>query len=265
MKIFLDSNIIISASIIVNSISMNNQIKHECYQESKHLITELNKPSNREIGIISSTVVCEVRAKLHFVVKKLLQKSNNVQKNTRISNEDYSLYYDYCDAKVNEIFERLIVEDIDDADRERHFFEINQAITQLQQMYDRNYSTPHKRNTLAKERVKQHGSIKSSGIYHEVFQVEFEQVVDESRQIHDFITNESTNKNSMDKKILADTLVIKEKYNESTFYIASNDKRFFAPLDLSSTRTSQLLTDTIQTKFNIICDTPQKIRGKLLK
>lgn len=67
-------------------------------------------------------------------------------------------------------------------------------------------------------------------------------------------------KHDADKLILAQTIYITSVCSESEIYIASNDRKFFSPYKGDST-----ITNAIRIKFEITCDSPEKIVDKVKK
>ncbi|MCY4490563.1 MAG: hypothetical protein OXC46_03750 [Thaumarchaeota archaeon] len=141
------------------------------------------------------------------------------------------------------------------------------------------YNTVYKDDDSQRKEAKRRTKIEikqqqNKGSWKVIFEKYREQVRIESFQVKKFMSKEpfdknltgkkSKDKNSGDKRILAEFVAIKRKHEENNervdFYIASFDTGFFSAKKIYGiTEKSDIVTNEIKERFEIICDIPSEI------
>lgn len=263
-KTFLDTNVIVSARIQVNSKKFGAPITHPFFQESMHLLAMLRKITPSP-SITSKTVEGETYATLIKAVKYEVDKHTNGQNIPKadLFNE-FSRISNICLNRARQQLSFITIESVDKSEKKQNLGKIEDMVRALRAKYDGNYANPMNRDIAAKRR--RDTTLKyqwKTEMRKEVYRMFREQVEREAIQICQFLANEPNN-NINDKQILAEAITIKNSLvDNSQFYIVSNDKKFFAPIRLKGGAKSDLVTSEINNRFGIICDTPREIRKKI--
>lgn len=265
-KIFLDTNVIIAASIQANSKEFGKPITHIHFQESSHLLSILRKEVSKKIGITSKTVEGETYNKIIRAVKSELDKQLDYQKQNIASLfEEFSKISNICLNRTRQILSFIIIENPDKSEIKKNLEKVDDMVSYLHRLSAR-YATSTNRMIQAKRRKETTSkSFWKAELHREVYKAFREEVERESIQILKFMEKEP-NGNNNDKQILAEAVTIKNQLdNTNQFYIASNDTKFFSPLRLKGGRKSNLVTSEINNRFGITCDTPLEIRKIIQK
>ena len=141
--------------------------------------------------------------------------------------------------------------------------------------YKTAYKDDDSQRKEAKRRTKfEIGQQQNEQLWAVLFEEHRNQVWIESKQVKKFWSKEPSDKNSAgkkskdensgDKRILAEFVAIKRKHEENNervdFYIASFDTGFFSAKKIYGiTEKSDIVTNEIKERFEIICDLPSEI------
>ncbi len=264
-KVFLDTNIIVSASIQVNSQKFGKPVIHPFFQESMHLLSTIRKKPNKQFGISSKTVEGEtyrviIKAVKHEVDKQIIQQSN-ISIETLF--DEFSRISNVCLNKTRQLLSFISIEPVDSSEVQKNLGLVEEMAKSLKITYEGKYINRINKEIAAKRRRDTTMKFQwKTELRREVYRMFREEIEREAIQICGFMSNEP-HKNKNDKQILAEAITIKNTLDNSQFYIASNDKKFFSPITLKGGFKSDLVTKEIYNRFGIICDTPKEIRTKI--
>ena len=259
-KIFLDTNVIVAASIQAKSEELGKTIAHTHFRESSNLLSALRQYSSNKIGVTSKTVEGEAYRVIIKAIKSEFDKHVNYQNhNAEPLFDEFARICNICLNRTRQLFSFLVIEILDKSEVKKNLEKVNDMVTYVYTLNAR-YGTIEHRRILAKR--KKDASTKFSwtaALHREVYMMFRDQVEREYVQIRKFMEKEP-NGNNNDKQILAEAITVKSGLgNEMQFYIASHDTKFFSPLRLKGGSKSELITIEINNRFGITCDTPLEI------
>ncbi len=261
VKVIPDTNVIIAASIIENISEINDDIKHQFYEESIQLFSLFKHPEVCK-GIALPKVKRESFGVLARAVKDVFIPKTNVDWHTKILfyNSASSIIFS-SDHKRQALLARLINVRV----RENDVITCLQGVTEmtkgLRTLYLDKYKNKRGRIKESQERSK---NIKSepkwkSDQKDEVFYAQNSQVAREAKQLERFMRKYP---NMPDQRVLAEAIAVKNHLNSNgedvIILLASRDTGFFSPYYYSGGK-SDIVTQKIFSQFQIRCDYPREI------
>lgn len=265
-KVFIDSNVVVAASIRANVKSIGITVQHQFYDQSIHLFGVFRKNASKQIGITTKTVRGESFNILSKAVNGIIfdNHPDSFSKRRQLLNSATAIV-NLCYSKMQGLFSTVIMESPDDHEVQTCMQDVNNMSDHVKLRYNTRYSTSVQKTIEAKRRTEKiMGSAWKFGLKKEVYRAHRLQVERESVQPERFMRKYP---NRGDSRILAEAIVIKRGYESDgdmvNFYIASCDVGFFSPLRLKGNAVSDLVTAEIHNRFGIICDFPKEIIKKL--
>jgi len=261
-KIIVDTNVIVAASIIENIKDSEITVAHKFYGQSRQLFSIFDNRRDEKIGILTPTVKSEAFLVLSRAVKDSFMPKEfaNIQMK-RIFFDNAVAFVNSSDHRMRKLMSWLIFLNLDISFVQKCHNEVKNMSLHLKDVWKIRYE---KRDKKIRESQIRAENIQTEKYWQEaqkseVFYTHRNQVEVEAQQLWKFI-KKWPNKN--DEMILAETIAIKKNYENAgekyQFYIASCDTGFFSPVIYQETR-SNIVTNEIKERFNIICDKPSVI------
>ena len=259
IKIILDTNVIVAASIIKNIPELNTQIKHEFYDQSIQLFSMLKK--NKNMGLVTPTVKDEVFHVLNKAVRSTFVPRNlkNPQRR-KIFYDDATAIISAADQKRRILMTYLTAEKLDKKSVKKHLQDVKNMSKYIINEWNTKYGDYAWKNN---ELIIRSKPILSEEHWRneqkqEVVNAHKRQINKEAIQLYRF----QRKSNWQDEQILAESIAIKIKYEKSglkyIFMIASCDSGFFSPY-VKNGEMSNLVTREIFKRFEILCDYPRAV------
>ena len=261
-KIIVDTNVIVAASILVNIRELDIDVKHHFYNQSRRLFSIFKKRPKEQIGISVPTM----RSEAFLVLSKAVRNSFIMNKYTDIKTKE-TFYNDavaltsLCEHKMRYLFSLLLNKTPNESNTRKNFQRVKEMSFYLKELWHTQYRGRNKKETQSKQRAR---SITTEPRWNdeqktEVVKTYRLQVTIEGKQLERFMKKFP---NLGDEWILAETITVKEDYEKIDenyqYYIASCDMGFFSPLIYHYTK-SDLVTNEINERFEIVCDLPDVI------
>jgi hypothetical protein len=244
-KVFLDTCVLVSASVYGSYKDLGIDIEHEFYTKTVPLFEIIKKHIDKRIGIITFTIEIQAVAVIAKAIADELQEKAEETPDPELKAklfESHTVFFDQCLAHLQENLSILQREPVLQTEKDRHYPEVSIMYNSLQdsarsldinQLIDANV-TPRYRKTVRheiygqyKKRYKQLLNLKS-------------EPVEES-----------------DKGILCEVICLLKIYQQTNpsirMYLASTDYHF------SPSNSEGEITKKIKEKFQIICDWPDKV------
>lgn len=258
MKILIDTNVFISASINEHTSDSSIKVKHRFYDQSSNLFGILSKPQNKKIGITTNTVIAETFTVIAKAVKSTVNEIDDIVKR-EITYESLLIIITQCKEKMKKLISITTKEQPAEKDVQDALIKVNEMSESLMSIYKTKYKTHECQKIEANRRSEEitsakHllGSLKSATSTDHITQIRRERA-----QLQKFSKGYP---NSTDSRILAEAIVIKNNYGANEqFFIASYDSGFFSPQKLDGGSVSDLVSSEISKRFNIICNSPNDI------
>jgi len=261
-KVVVDTNVLVSASILRNISELDTEIKHEFYDQSIQLFSLFRKYRSKRIGYLVPKVRTESFSVLSKAVKSVFVPSTlQDPKRKEIFYNDAVAIINASEHKMRDLMKLLFSEKLDEQKITTNLKNIKKMSAYLMNQWNQKYNRKGWRTRESKKRSK---SIMKE-IYwkeeqkKEVVYTHKGQIDRESRQIYRF---QRKHPNWQDERILAESITLKQKLEDKTekfnFMIASCDSGFFSPY-IGLEGVSDTVTREIQQRFNIRCDYPRTV------
>jgi len=261
-KIIVDTNVIVAASIIENIKELEITVTHRFYGQSRQLFSIFDNRRDEKIGILTLTVKSEAFLVLSKAVKDTFipKEFDDIQRK-RIFFDNAVAFVNSSDHRMRTLMSWLLFLKPDTNFVQKCHHEVKEMSFHLKDVWKIRYN---RRESKIKESQKRAENIQTEKYWQEeqkdeVFYTHRGQVEVEAQQLWKFIKKWP---NMNDEKILAETVAIKRNYENAgesyQFYIASCDTGFFSPMIYQEIR-SNIVTNEIKERFNIICDKPSVI------
>lgn len=260
-KIIIDTNVIVSASVLVNVEELGLPVRHRFYNESSQLFSIFKKRPSEKIGIATPTVRSEAFLVLSKSVHDTFTSNLDIRdiRTREIFFNNAVAFVNLCEHKMRGLFSVL-----EQPNMSGYYFRINLEKVRAMSRYikDTLWAQGYARRYQKDEEVERRSkSIITEPAWkddqkEEVITTHSEQVYRESKQLDKFM-RKYPNRN--DQNILAEAITIQYYYPNHQFYLASCDTGFFSPLRIQGGVKSDTVTREIASRFNIICDFPREI------
>lgn len=265
IKVLIDTNVLVAASIQANISEINLTVKHPHYDESRKLFSVFQKNVAKQLGITTKTVRGESFKVITRAVNSIINdKKINDPKVKQDSFKIGSKIVNLCDKKMKLLLNSLVIEQANENEVKIKYQKVKEMAEYIKTQYEGKYINKMNRNIEAKRRTERISNTKwNEALKEQVYWAHRKQVEQEKLQPKRFM---SKYPNEQDSRILSEAIAIKEKLEKQdvkiNFYIASCDMGFFAPLRLRNGGISNMVTNEIRNRFNIVCDLPREIEKK---
>lgn len=266
LKVLVDTNVIVAASINENVKELNLDVKHRFYDQSNNLFGIFRKRLSERIGIVTASIETESSYTLATALNSTLNEHVVDTKAKRKLFDQTVAIKNLCEDKMKKLIAVLLREPVSETDLMKNLPDVDHMCVDLKRAWEQKYATPQLREKESWERAKPMlNAPKWKGIdKQEIVSIQREQVERETKQLSRFM---SKYPNLPDCKILAEAISIAQYYQKvmgnGRFYIASCDMGFFSPHRVQYGVPSDIVTSEIKNRFNIICDFPDKILPKI--
>jgi len=245
-KVFLDTSVIVSASVYGSYQDLGVKLEHEFYTKTVSLFDIIKRHVDKRIGIITFTIETQAIAVIASAVTSALEekaeKTLDPESRAKLF-ESHTIFFDQCLAHLQENLSILQREPVVQSEKTRYYSEVTIMYDNLQntaknldinQIINANV-TPRYRKTIR----------------HEVY----EQCKKRYKQLLK-LQNEPVEES--DKTILCEAICLLDHYRKTInpdikMYLSSTDYHF-SPCDSEGE-----ITEQIKKKFHIVCDWPDKI------
>lgn len=261
MKILVDTNVIVAASINENVTEIGIPVKHQFYDQSSYLFGIFRRRLGDRIGIVTATIESEsfytlagaVNAAIHVIGGDPTQKRKLFDQATAIMN--------LCEDKMRKNTNILLREPVSETDVVNNLQLVDKMSEELKRLWEQKYGSKYAKEKESWERAKPILNAPWKGMdKQEIIRMYREQIEGEAKQLSRFMDKYP---NLPDSKILAEAISILQHYEKGkepiTFLIASCDTGFFSPLRMKGGFLSNIVTTEIKNRFKITCDFPDKI------
>jgi hypothetical protein len=254
-KVFVETSVLISASVYATSKDLNVELVHHFYNISIPLFGFFREHIDERIGITTATVEDEARTSLTKAIIETLKERAEAEPSKR--DELFKACAAFLDASFDNLGKNLAVllrEPVLGEERDKTFPEVSKMYYDLESKEVigdvkevakamAQYAPPRFRKT-------------AEGIYRD-------QLFEESQRQIPLKRLRRKPVGERDKKILAEAVYILERYKKReaiTMFFASTDCHF-SPV--RGVRTMTTVTDEIEKRFGIICDWPDRVLQKI--
>jgi hypothetical protein len=254
-RILVDSCVIVSASVLVSSSDIDEQIpiKHHFYEECKELFTFVQRNLAKRLGIITYTIENEAMGVLDKVIEGELKSRGYSRENFEV----FSAVFNICENRMRTLISLLQREPVDSVD-------VSQKIVLVKKMYEELKSKAKNLPKIAALKTKTvPRRFKKAIDWFELFKTQDQM---EHSQILNLLRKDVE---PSDITILAEayhlytTYIITEGKGGS-LYLASKDSHFVPVRRRGWTYEGREITDEIQNRFGIICEHPRKVKELFL-
>jgi hypothetical protein len=244
-KVFLDTCVLISASVYGSYKDLGIDIKHEFYTKTVPLFDIIKKHIDKRIGIITFTIEIQAVAVIAKVVagelEEKVEETSDPELKAKLF-ESHTVFFDQCLAHLQENLSILQREPVLQTEKDRHYPEVSIMYNSLQDGA-RNLDINQLINANVTRRYRK-------TIRHEVY----EQYKNRYKQL---LNLKSEPVEESDKGILCEVICLLKIYQQTNpsirMYLASTDYHF------SPCNSEGEITKKIKEKFQIICDWPDKV------
>jgi len=252
-KIFVDTNVLVSASVRAVLSEQSVDVKHLFFDVSTPLFVLVRGHIDKRIGVVTERIETEAHNVIESAVMKELQRSAS-------DFNSLSAVLDICSDNLRRFLQCTIREPVEQESVDKWFVKVCGFFA------------------LQKERVElvDRGTLKSLGKERARFsvskrfraigeQIRTGEVIDEFYQLTR-LKSRPVKRNDM--WILAEAAYLKEHFEKEAqvrFYIASCDQHLSPVLDDDGYPISTKITDEIRNEFAIQCDWPDRIAGEVQK
>lgn len=253
VKVFVETTVLVSASVYAVSKDLEVNLIHSFYDISKKLMDTLKSRIREKVGVTTITVEHEAYAVIAKAVSDELEKDvkENPEKRDSLF-RIHGLLCDICSDNLDKNIAILSREPIPEEEKERNF-------EMVEQMYDElKDSIKMSPEEYAKQLVRMYGPRKLKGTAYKIYYEQYEKATRQVRRLKDKPVSRT------DKEILAEAIYVRSLYENEKFFFASTDYHF-SPCKLPNGSESRAITDEIERRFNITCDLPDVIEKHLSK
>lgn len=244
-KVFIETSVLVSASVFAISRELNVPLKHHFYDISFPLFDFLKDHVKQRLGVTTITVEEEARSVLMDAVLDEIEQE--VSKNPERRELLFKLYSAFCDISFDNLSKNssiLLREPIPESEREIISFEVEELYSELSGFDIRKVAKELAR--FVPKRFKK----MAENIYKEQLK-------------HCLPLRRPPS--SADKKILAEAVYLLRRYRKENpdfiLYLASTDHHFSPSRD----HKVKTASEKIFNKFGIVCDWPDYILEKVKK
>lgn len=261
-KIIIDTNVLVSASILQNIAELETEIKHEFYDQSIQLFSLFNTPVSNKAGYLVPKVKSESFIVLAKAVKSVFVPSTLVNaRRKEIFYNDAVAIINASEHKMRKLMGLLEYLELEESKIQTNLAAVRNMSSDLMNEWRKKYQKYNWRVQETKVRSKpivteKHWKLDQKK---EVVHAHKKQIDRESRQLYRF---QRKHPNLADERILAESITLKTLLEKteviSSFMIASCDSGFFSPY-IGSDGISNTVTTEIHTRFGIVCDYPRAV------
>ena len=226
-KVVVDTDVLVSASILQNISELDTEIKHEFYDQSIQLFSLFRKNHSKRIGYMVPKVRTESFSVLTKAVKSVFVPSTlKDPKRKEIFYNDTVAIINASDHKMRDLMKLLLREELDEQKISINLKNVKKMSVYLMNQWNQKYNKKGWRTHESKKRSK---PIMKERYWKkeqkkEVVDTYKEQIDRESRQLYRF---QRKHPNLQDERILAESITLKQKLENNTekfnFMIASCD------------------------------------------
>lgn len=251
MRVLLDSNVLIAASVFVASVEdFESPFKHRFFDDSMQLIGLIKKHIGKRIGVVTSTIEAEVHSVLNKAVIKTLRECRPYATHKKIY--DLSSYVlNKCEDRLNNILSIMVREPVLAKQKTEYLLKVNQMYNELIQRA-REIDVQDIAYRRARGDAKRYRP--------DAYEIHLEQEKILNEQLLRLLTKKAS---PTDKEILAEAAVLNQYYKEidkKGLCLASCDL-VFSPM--GPKYSSRIVTDEILNRFKVVCHWPLEIAKQL--
>jgi hypothetical protein len=249
-KVFLDTCVLVSASVYGTYKDLNIQLEHQFYLKTVPLFEIIRRNTERRVGIITLTIETQAIAVIASAVSTELEdKAESITDPVLRDKlfETHTVFFDQCLAHLQENLSILQREPVSLAERDRYYPEVSRMYNSLQSIAQ-NLDINHLIDANVTRRYR--GIIRN-----EVFQ-------QYKKRYKQLLKLKSEPVEESDKRILCEAISILKVYQKTEpkmkMYLASTDYHF------SPSNSEGEITKKIKEYFQVACDWPDEV-AKCLK
>lgn len=253
LKVFLDTNVLVAASIRAVISEQRIDVKHLFFDTSTTLMLLIQKHVDKRIGLVTARIETEAHNVLESAVLKELQRAG-------VDFTSLSPVLDICGDNLRRYLQYVTREPVEQDAVDKWFVKTCAFFglqRQRMELVDRDTL-----RSAGKERAKFSVSKRFRVIGE---QIRTEEVIDDYYQLTR-LKYRPVKINDM--WLLAEAVYLREYYQREDlveFYLASNDQHFSPVLDDEGHPISTKITDEIRKEFGIECDLPERVSEKASK
>lgn len=249
-KVFLDSCILVSASVYGSYKDLSIELEHQFYEKTVPLFKIIKKHVDKRVGIITFTIETQAIAVIANAVASELEEKAEKIIDPGIREkmfESHAIFFDQCLAHLQENLSILQREPVSQVEKDRYYPDVSLMYNNLQ--------------SIAEELdINQLINANVTRRYREIIRHEyFEQYKKKYKQL---LKLKSEPVEESDKMILCEAISLLNNYKrtvnpEIKMYLASTDYHF------SPCNSEGEITTQIERKFQIICNWPDEVAEHL--
>lgn len=250
-KVFVETTVLVSASVYATSKDLNVGLEHDFYKISVPLFRFFRENIGERIGITTLTVEDEARTALTKAVMGALTEKVGKEPSKRVELFQASApFLNISFDNMNKNLAILLREPVLDEERDKILPEVSRMYHELES-----------RDLIGdvKERAKWMSKYVPEWFRKTAEKIYRDQLFVESRKQIPLKRLQKKPVSETDKKILSEAVCIFKRYKKhgTVMFLASTDHHF------SPVRGIRTLTDEIEKRFGIICDWPDKVLEKI--
>ncbi len=251
-KVFLDTCVLVSASVYGTCIDLGIEIQHQFYEKTVPLLDIIKKHINKRIGIITVTIekqsIGVIASAVASELEQRAKKLDDIELRAKLF-ESHAVFFDQCLSHLEKIISILQREPVvSPIEQEQCYVDVCKMYIDLQT----------KANNLDIDAIISANVTRRyrPAIYRELRK----QLMDQFKQLRNLKTKPVE---ESDKKILCEVITLLQLYKKTNpnirMFLASTDYHF------SPSESGGEIAKQIEQRFQITCDWPDKVANYLCK
>ena len=251
-KVLVETTVLISSSVYSFLEDMKEPLKHEYFERSVKLLSYLAANVGKRIGIVTARIERESYSVIEKAVRMRLEDTD-----LRVDYPTLSFILDACTDRLRRNIEGLVREPIIQKRVDEFFAKVAAMYSTLNQRAD--LLDKETLQSVARDKAEVASSKRYRGIATEIYT---KQEYDTYSQLRKLVNNKASTNDMM---FLAEAMYLREVFSQEgdlTMHIASTDTHL-SPFTVEGKVVSSIVTDQIAKDFNVYCDWPERVLGKI--
>jgi hypothetical protein len=254
-KVFVETSVLVSASVYYSSQELGVSLIHHFYDVSKNLLDCLREKIKQKVGVTTITVEHEATSVLLKAIGDTIKEELEKRPTERDSLFGvFSVICDVCSDNLDNNFGILVREPIPNEEKRHLMIEVSKMYDELGRKVSMLTSDDYAKTMLSAYGPKRMRKT-LYGIYKEQYEIAMKQIT----RLRDKPVDPT------DIEILAEAVYLKRSYGKHVRLLMASTDYHFAPVKLPGNKESRVISDEIKERFGVVCEYPDRIVKEIKK